>query len=144
MKVSTKGRYAIRALAHLSRSYSDAANAPVSIKEICKSEKFSNRYLENIFVKLRKAGLVKSLKGEKGGFMLAKNPAEISVYEILTAVETDVAPSRCSVDVNACANAKHCGIRGVWMGLNSKMKEYLNETNLEQIKKLHFGAAGKK
>ena len=119
-------------------------NMPVSIKEICKSEKFSNRYLENIFVKLRKAGLVKSLKGEKGGFMLAKNPAEISVYDILTAVETDVAPSRCSVDVTACDRAKNCGIRGVWMGLNAKMKEYLTETNLEQIKKLHFGTNGKK
>jgi Rrf2 family protein len=134
----------MRALSHLARSYADSKNMPVSIKEICKSEKFSNRYLENIFVKLRKAGLVKSLKGEKGGFMLAKNPAEISVYDILTAVETDVAPSRCSVDVAACANAKNCGIRGVWMGLNVKMKEYLEETSLEQIKKLHFGSNGKK
>ena len=144
MKVSTKGRYAMRALSHLARSYSDSGNSPVSIKEICKSEKFSNRYLENIFVKLRKAGIVKSLKGEKGGFMLAMKPSEVSIYDILTAVETDVAPSRCSVDITACERAKGCGIRGVWMGLNAKMKEYLSQTNLEQVKKLHFDSNGKK
>lgn len=144
MKVSTKGRYGIRALAHLARSYSDSQNLPVSIKEICKSEKFSNRYLENIFVKIRKAGLVKSLKGERGGFMLAKNPAEISVYDILRAVETEVAPSRCSIDVTACTRAKYCGIRGIWMGLNEKIRDYLMQTNLEQVKKMHFGSGGKK
>jgi Rrf2 family protein len=66
MNVSTKGRYALRALTHLAVSFAQSENNPVSIKEISGKEHISNRYLENIFVALRKAGIISSVKGEKG------------------------------------------------------------------------------
>ncbi|HDQ26254.1 MAG TPA: Rrf2 family transcriptional regulator [bacterium] len=138
MKVSTKGRYAIRALTHLSGAYSNDGAKPVSIREICKREKISARYLENIFVKLRKSGIVKSLKGERGGFFLAKSPGEITIYDILYSVETGVAPSKCAVDIKACARAGKCGIRKIWVNLDKKVVEYLSQTSLEEAARLHL------
>lgn len=140
MKVSTKGRYAVRALTYLALSYGGSAHKPVSIKEISGKEKISNRYLENIFVKLRKSGLVSSLKGEKGGFLLSKPPEKISIYDILLSVETDVAPSRCAVDIKACENGARCGIRKIWVKLDRHVNEFLSRMSLAEATEMHHGS----
>jgi Rrf2 family cysteine metabolism transcriptional repressor len=137
MKVSTKGRYALRALTHLAVSYDKNGNKPVSIKEICVKEKISNRYLENIFVKLRKAGIVTSVKGEKGGFLLVKAPAKVNIYEIMKAVENDVAPSPCAADIKYCERGGKCGIRKIWVRLDRHVSDFLSQTSLSDATELH-------
>jgi Rrf2 family transcriptional regulator, cysteine metabolism repressor len=140
MKISTKGRYALRALTHLAISFDKNENKPVSIKEISQKEKISNRYLENIFVKLRKAGIVASVKGEKGGFKLLKGPRETNILEIITAVENDVAPSRCVVDLKSCGNTGKCGIRKIWVKLDRHINDFMSKTSLAEATEMHnFG-----
>ncbi|MCX8092730.1 MAG: Rrf2 family transcriptional regulator [Candidatus Goldbacteria bacterium] len=138
MKISTKGRYALRALTHLAYSYIKNNNAPVSIKDINKKEQISMRYLENIFVKLRKAGLVLSLKGEKGGFYLSREPSKINLYQILSAAETHFTPSSCVVNSKFCKRTSFCGIRKIWQKLDEKIKEFLLETTLMDVMALHL------
>ncbi|MEI7542946.1 MAG: Rrf2 family transcriptional regulator [bacterium] len=137
MNVSTKGRYALRALTHLAISYDKKNNAPVSIKNISLKEEISNRYLENIFVSMRKANLVKSLKGEKGGFMLAVSPEKITVFDILQAVEKGTAPTKCAADFDFCGNAPKCGIRKVWVKLDKLVSTYLKNTTLSEVTGTH-------
>lgn len=142
MKISTKGRYALRALTHLAYSYTKNKNNPVSIREIYNKEHISNRYLENIFVKLRKAGLISSLKGEKGGFYLTQEPLKIDLYKILVSVEKNFSPSVCVVNMKYCKRTSFCGIRKIWVKLDNKIKEFLQETTLKDVMNLHF--SGKK
>lgn len=142
MKISTKGRYALRALTHLAGSYDRDGNKPVSIKDISQKEKISNRYLENIFVKLRKGGIVASVKGEKGGFKLLKAPGEINLYDIMKAVENDIAPSKCVLDTKSCVNTGKCGIRKIWVKLDRHINEFMTKTTLAEATEMH-NAGGK-
>lgn len=137
MNVSTKGRYALRALTHLSDSYEKNENKPVSIKKICEKEEISNRYLENIFVTLRKAGIVSSLKGEKGGFFLTKDPEKITVYDVLAAVETEITPTKCAVDMSSCDRAAGCGMRTVWKKIDASIRKELQQTTLLEVSHVH-------
>jgi len=137
MNISTKGRYAMRALAHVASSYNEG-NRPVSIKQISEKEKISNRYLENIFVALRKAGILKSVKGEKGGFMLAKPPESISIFEIIKAVENRVSATPCTEDPKNCERGSKCGMKKIWAGLNKAVIDYLKSTTLKDAAKMHF------
>ncbi len=133
MKISTKGRYAIRALTHLAKAYNK--KEPLTIKELSKLENISNRYLENIFVKLRKARIVNSYKGEKGGFFLVKEPEKITMYEILKAVENLMEPAECVMDKNFCYRFKNCGMRTIWIKFNEHINKFLKNVNLKQIAK---------
>jgi Rrf2 family cysteine metabolism transcriptional repressor len=137
MKISTKGRYALRALTHLAVSYDRQGNRPVSIKEISQKEKISNRYLENIFVKLRKAGIVTSVKGEKGGFKLVNAPLKVNILEIIRAVENDVSPSRCVVDLKSCERSGRCGIRKIWVKLDRHINDFMIKTSLAEATQMH-------
>ena len=140
MKISTKGRYALRALAHLVEPYKKKDNKPVSIREISGIEKISNRYLENIFVKLRKGGIVKSIQGEKGGFTLAKNPKKITLLNVLDVVENEMAPSKCVSNMKFCDRTGFCGMRKLWVKLHKHICDFLNETDLTEIAEMHLKA----
>ncbi len=131
MKISTKGRYALRTLTHLAVAYKDKKT--VTIKELSKKENISNRYLENIFVKLRKAGIVESLKGEKGGFFLTKPPENITMYEILKSVENIIEPSECITDKKFCNRFKYCGMRKIWIRLSQHINQFFKNVNLKEI-----------
>ena len=138
MKVSTKGRYALRALSHLADSYYRENNRSLSIKEISERENISNRYLENIFIKLKKTGILGSTKGEKGGFKLARSPESVTIYDILSSVENEVAPSRCVVKANVCSRSGKCGIRKVWIRLDAHINDFLKSVTLKEIMESHL------
>lgn len=137
MKVSTKGRYALRSLTHLAMAYKE--NKMITIKELSEKEKISNRYLENIFVKLRKAGIVDSQKGEKGGFYLIKSPDKITMYDILKAVENIMEPSECLIDTKFCNRMKSCGMRKIWNKLNEHINNFLKQITLKEISYEYLG-----
>jgi Rrf2 family protein len=125
----------MRGLAFMAAAQKKDPKKAVTIKEICAKEGISHRYLENIFVNLRKAGLVKSSMGEYGGFKLAKKPGKIKILDILTAVETKKTPSRCVTDINMCKNSNRCSIRKIWINLHENNNRYLSKVTLTNIMK---------
>lgn len=111
MKISTKGRYGLRIMTDLAVNGTDGC---VSLKDIAEREHLSEKYLEQIVNQLSKAGLVKSLRGAKGGYHLTKSPEEITVEEILKATEGSLAPVACAEDNGKCVNYGDCVTSFIW------------------------------
>lgn len=112
MRISTKGRYALRLMLDLA-TYN--TGEPVSIKDIAKRQTVSEKYLEQIIAILNKAGYVRSIRGAKGGYMLKKAPEEYTVGMILRLTEGDLAPVECVAgDVNDCARKEGCVTIRIW------------------------------
>jgi Rrf2 family protein len=110
MKFSTRSSYGLRAIIHLAKNY---GRKPLSLAKIAKAEKISQAYLERLFSRLKKAGFVNSSKGMAGGYQLAKNPAKISVFELIEALEGPISVFRCIVgkgkvacEVKICPSAR--------------------------------------
>ena len=110
MKISTKGRYGLRIMIDLARS----GETPVSIKDIADREQLSDKYLEQIINLLGKKGLVKSVRGSRGGYLLSKPSNEITVEDILTATEGSVAPVACAEDKEKCDKFCDCATSIIW------------------------------
>ena len=104
-KISTKGRYGLKAMFELACRYGET---PVSIRAIAEAQGISEHSLEQLFKKLRKAGVVQSIRGAQGGYALARPPEEITIGEILRALEGTVAPVSCAETEVSCAYARQC------------------------------------
>ena len=117
MKISTKGRYGLRAFIDLA-CY--GAEEPVSISSISARQEISERYLEQLMAKLKKAGLVKSIRGAGGGYRLAKDAAEVSVGDVLRALEGDLEPATCAAlhSEDSCEIQGSCITKYVWKKVN--------------------------
>ena len=111
MKISTKGRYGLRVMTDLAVNGKDGC---VSLKDIAEREHLSEKYLEQIVNQLSKAGLVKSLRGAKGGYHLTREPEKITVEEILRATEGSLAPVACAEDNGRCVNYGDCVTSFIW------------------------------
>ncbi len=111
MKISTKGRYGLRVMTDLAvNGQSDC----VSLKDIAEREHLSEKYLEQIVNQLSKAGLVRSIRGAKGGYRLTREAEEITVEEILRATEGSLAPVACAEDNGKCINYGDCVTSFIW------------------------------
>ena len=131
MKISTKGRYALRMLIELSAHHSEGF---VSLKEIAERQGISKKYLEQIVPMLNKAGILRTNRGNRGGYQLAKSPAECSVGDVLRATEGSLAPVAClDYDVNDCPRANYCATLFVWEGLEKAVSSYLDSISLQDI-----------
>ena len=132
MKLSTKGRYGLRAMIDLAR-YSEVE--PVSINSIAARHNISERYLEQLVALLRKAGLVKSIRGATGGYILAKNAAEISVGDILRALEGSLEPVKCAAfySEEGCMASDGCVTKYVWQKINDSINETVNQMMLDEL-----------
>lgn len=132
MKLSTKGRYGLRALIDLA-VYSE--NEAVSIANIAAREQISESYLEQLIAKLKKAGIVKSLRGAGGGYMLAKPAEEISVGDILRALEGNLDPVECPglKDEQGCDGSDVCVTKYVWQRINDSINKTVDEIKLSQL-----------
>lgn len=132
MKLSTKGRYAMVALADLALQDSDA---PVNLTEISKRQDISLPYLEQLFVKLRRAKLVESIRGPGGGYLLARPPSDIRVAEILGAVDETVS----AMHKGAGAKGGTSGSRAqsmtnrLWEGLSAHVYVFLHQARLSDV-----------
>jgi len=127
LKISTKGIYGLKAIVDLA-CYS--VNEVVTIKSICERQGLSERYLEQIFSLLRKNGIIVGRKGSQGGYTLAKKPKELTVYEILTALEGELT-CRPKVDVNN--DLDDIISFSVWKVIDETTKKLLEEKNLEEL-----------
>ena len=132
MRLTTKGRYGVRAIVNLAH---EAQNRPISISKIAKHEGLSPEFLEQIFFKLKKAGVIRSIRGPKGGFVLDLKPADISVKQILDAVGEPLFPAPCTDCENAptCQREKNCPVSPVWHKLYKLMDEFLSGITLKDI-----------
>ncbi len=132
MKLSTKGRYGLRALIDLAQ-YS--GEAPVSITSISTRQELSERYLEQLMSMLKKAGLVRSIRGAGGGYVLAKEMREISVGDVLRALEGSLEPVECAglEPDGGCKAADCCVTKYVWQRINDSISRTVDEIMLDQL-----------
>lgn len=145
MKLSTKGRYGLRALIDLAK-YS--TNDPVSITSISDRQGISERYLEQLMGLLKKSGLVKSIRGAGGGYMLAKDLEDISVGDVLRALEGNLELVDCPglVPEDGCKSADSCVTKYVWKRINDSINQAVDEIKLDQLvaeSRKMCGASGK-
>ncbi|MDH4227521.1 MAG: Rrf2 family transcriptional regulator [Deltaproteobacteria bacterium] len=131
MRLTTKGQYAVRAMVTLA-SHNGAR--PVSLKDISGEEGISLAYLEQLFVKLRKGNIVKSVRGPGGGYVLAKDPSVISVAEVISVVEEPLNPVACLDKDAGCDRAPVCITQKVWKGLGDRIKEFLGSISIEDLR----------
>lgn len=130
MKLSTKGRYGLRALIDLAL-YSE--NETVSIQSIAKRQNISDSYLEQLMRKLRSAGLIVSVRGAQGGYKLARPANEISVGDVLRALEGSLEAVTCGGEDNSCQGADLCVTKFVWERINSSIRDTVDSIKLSQL-----------
>ena len=130
VKLSTRGRYAVRAMLDLALQ---SGGGPTMIKDISERQQISRLYLEQLFTRLKAAGLVRSVRGPRGGFMLTRPPREIRFSDIVQAMEGSMAPVECVDDTMLCSRADSCVTRRVWAEVKEAMDEVLTATTLEDL-----------
>ena len=132
MKLNTKSRYAVMALADLAK-YS--SQKPVSLREISIRQNISVHYLEQIFLKLKKNNVVKSIRGIKGGYVLNKHPDEIKIAEIFFAIDEKVKTIACKKDIKKSCNGKSvkCITHNLWDDLEKHINSFFEKNTLEDI-----------
>lgn len=131
MKISTKGRYAIRLMIDIAE-HEKSGN--VSMKEVAKRQGISLKYLEQIVNVLGKAGYLKSRRGSQGGYQLAKPPEEYTAAQILRVTEGDLAPVAClEGEENTCENRSHCPTIKMWEGLYKVVNDYLSGITIADL-----------
>lgn len=131
MKVSTKGRYALRLMLDLAENDGEEL---VRIKDIAQRQGISEKYLEQIVSSLKKAGYVKSLRGAQGGYRLAREPREYTVGMILRLTEGNMAPVTClEDDDNTCERADYCVTVRLWSMVNDAVKGVIDKVTLQDM-----------
>ena len=130
LKLSTKGQYGVRAMFEIARGYPEN---PVTIKEISERQDVSVAYLEQILNKLRRAGLIKSVKGPGGGYLLAAGPDKISIAVILKELEGPVAITSCLDPEEGCARVEGCVTHLLWRSLGAKIEAFLETITLKNL-----------
>jgi Rrf2 family transcriptional regulator, cysteine metabolism repressor len=131
MKISTKGRYGLRAMLDLATHGADGN--PVYLSDIAKRQGISEKYLEHIFGALNKSGLVRAFRGRKGGYLLTKEPDEITLNEVVTVLEGPCSLVDCVADAKSCPKTESCVTREVWSVLGSKIEEVLSGLTLAAL-----------
>jgi Rrf2 family protein len=133
MRISTRTRYGLRLMVNLALNY-DKGYA--FLKDVAKSEGISEKYLSLIVIPLKAAGMLATIRGVHGGYILSKHPSKISVKEIVEILEGDLSLVECSKDEKYCIKYKNCVTHDIWSGLSEKIADFLNSFNLEEIAKI--------
>jgi Rrf2 family cysteine metabolism transcriptional repressor len=128
LRIPTKARYGMRAMVDVAMH--DGADRPVLLKDIAARQNLSERYLEQIFSSLRHANLVRSVRGARGGFLLARPAAEINLLEVVEGCIGDLNMVECLGANDACKKTAKCATYIIWKELTSAMKDYLEGRTL--------------
>ena len=134
MYISTKGRYGTKALFELALHY---GAGPLALREIAERQGLSEHYLEQLVAPLRKAGLVQSVRGAQGGYVLARDPSTITVGDILRVLEGPVSPTECALEnfdtARCCANPDVCPDRDVWIKVRKGIEQVVDNITLADL-----------
>jgi len=137
MRITTKGRYALRALILL---INDTENSPISIRQLSEIACLSPEFLEQIFFRLRKAGIIQSTRGPGGGFSFNKDPSAVSVDDIFIAIDEGYHIAPCSDEDEAvlCEHAEECYLCSFWQHTHNLIREYFARISLEDLVKGNY------
>lgn len=130
MKISTKGRYGMRAMIDLA---AHEGNGPILLRDIAGRQQISERYLEQLILMLKSAGLVKSTRGARGGFALARAANEIRLSEVLRALEGSLVLVECVDDPKTCSRVDSCVTRDVWQEITDAILSILDSKSLKDM-----------
>lgn len=130
LKLSTKGRYGVRAMFELALSY---GQGPILMGKIAEEQGLSRKYLHALLTSLKKSGLVTSVRGARGGYMLAKPPREIVLSEIVESLEGPLSIVHCVRDRERCPRADDCSVQPLWEVLNTALEQTLNRFTLADL-----------
>jgi Rrf2 family protein len=130
MKLSTRARYGTRALLDIAVNSQDK---PILLKDIARRQQISAMYLEHLITPLIAAGIVRSIRGAKGGVWLAKPPQEIRLSEIVLLLEGSLAPVECVDDPKYCSRSASCVTRDVWCEMKEAINGVLESTTLQDL-----------
>ena len=130
MKLSTRSRYSTRLMLELALSY---GKGPVLLKDISKSQEISLKYLGQLIIPLKIAGLIKSSRGAHGGYFLSRSPKDIKLSEIIAAVEGSLSLVECVDNPGICNRSSSCITKDIWTEVNNKFLKTLDSYTLEQI-----------
>jgi len=130
MKISTKIRYGARAMVELASHYGEG---PIELKEIAKKENISLKYLEQVINPLRADGLVKAIRGAKGGYSLGKPPSEICLYDVIETLEGPLNLLECLGDAKACQKVSSCVTREIWKEVSDAISKIFYSVTLEDM-----------
>ncbi|MBN2186396.1 MAG: Rrf2 family transcriptional regulator [Dehalococcoidia bacterium] len=130
MIISTKGRYGTMAMLDLAIRY---GQGPILAKDIARRQHISRLYLEHLLISLKVAGMVRSTRGTRGGFALAKQPSQIRLSEIIQATEGSMAPTECVDHPEAYPQAALCVIHDVWSEVKAAISSILESTTLQDL-----------
>jgi Rrf2 family iron-sulfur cluster assembly transcriptional regulator len=130
VKITTKGRYAVMALVGLAAA---SKGHPVPLKEIADQEGIPIAYLQQLFVKLRKRNLVRSVRGPGGGFILARPPSEISIGDVIRTAEGKGQAIGCRKTGRSCGMIGRCKTQGMWEALEDRICEFLDSISVNDL-----------
>ncbi|MHC5082527.1 MAG: RrF2 family transcriptional regulator [Planctomycetota bacterium] len=130
MKLSSRTRYGMRAILELALEY---GNAPLQIKTIAAREDISNKYLEQLIAMLKATGLVRSIRGPRGGYILAKPPAEIQLKDVFLTLEGPMIPAECLDHPEYCPRCTDCATRQIWQQLQDAIMGVLEAVTLADL-----------
>ncbi|PJG85773.1 Fe-S cluster assembly transcriptional regulator IscR [Conservatibacter flavescens] len=140
MKLTSKGRYAVTAILDIALH---AKEGPVTLADISDRQHISLSYLEQLFAKLRRHGLVKSVRGPGGGYQLGYEPSEISVGMVIAAVNENINATKCLGKGN-CQGGHECLTHSLWDQLSVRIEEFLNNITLAELVAKHYEKHGEK
>ncbi|NPV72968.1 MAG: Rrf2 family transcriptional regulator [Pelotomaculum sp.] len=132
MRLSTRGHYGLKAMFDLAQRF---GTEPIPLKSVAERQNLSEHYLEQLIAMLRKAGLVRSVRGAQGGYILAREPAEITVGDVIRALEGPIAPVSCVSEEapGKCDEADYCITRTVWARVRDGIARVLDSISLADI-----------
>ncbi|MDD5276372.1 MAG: Rrf2 family transcriptional regulator [Methylovulum sp.] len=133
MRLTTKGRYAVTAMLDLAFH---SQTKPVTLVEIATRQTISLSYLEQLFARLRRAGMVKGVRGPGGGYTLCGSANDINIADIIMAVDERVDSTKCGGEAN-CQKHQACLTHDLWMGLSEQIRDYLKSITLGQLLEKH-------
>ena len=130
MKISSKTRYGVRAAIELAKHYN---KGPLQLRIIAERQEISVKYLEQLMVVLRSAGLVRSIRGAKGGYVLASPPHQVKMNDVFHCLEGEVMTLECIENAGACNRAADCAARGLWAKVEQTVDEVLGCVTLQDL-----------
>jgi Rrf2 family protein len=139
MKLSTKGRYGTRAMIDIAL-YNESGST--LLKDISSRQGISLKYLDHILSSLRKAGLIKNVRGKGGGYSLTRPAAQITLCDIIEAVEGSLAPVECVDNPEYCKKTSTCSAHDVWVKVRESIEDVLRNTTLQSLTESHEKKAG--
>ena len=130
MKLSTKCRYGSRAVIEIARNYKQG---PLKRKEIVKKQQISDSYLENILISLKNGGIIDTIRGAKGGYLLRRAPSDINLLEIVNTLDGSLSPVECLDSPSSCEKVGKCATRMAWGRMKKAKEDVLRSITIQEL-----------